>query len=129
MRRCERAAASRDAPERASRRPKGWLDVAFVPGVPVVPECDVEQLRTERVFVAVPDGIRGTLCGKDAIEWSMLRGEEPIVCQSDAVYKGAGAAASRFETVAAASRFGSLAGQRRGDPAAGLLFSMCRRLP
>jgi hypothetical protein len=35
----------------------------------------------ERVFVAVSDAQR--LSGKDAIEWSMLRGEEPIVCQSE----------------------------------------------
>lgn len=47
----------------------------------VVPESEVEQLGTERVFVAVPDG--HALCAKDAIEWSMLGGEELIVCQSD----------------------------------------------
>jgi len=54
-------------------RPK--YDIEIVPEVPVVPECDVEQLWTERVFVAVADG--HTRCAKDAIEWSMLRGGEP----------------------------------------------------
>jgi hypothetical protein len=44
----------------------GRQDVAFVLGVSVVPE-DVEQLWTERVFVAIPDG--HTPCVKDAIEW------------------------------------------------------------
>jgi hypothetical protein len=60
-------------------RPKYHIEI--VSEVPVVPECDVEQLWTERVFVAVADG--HTRCAKDAIEWSMLRGEELIVCQSD----------------------------------------------
>ena len=58
-------------------RPK--YDIEIVPEVPVVPECDVEQLWTERVFVAVADG--HARCAEDAIEWSMLRDEELIVCQ------------------------------------------------
>jgi hypothetical protein len=62
-------------------RPK-WIST-IVPDyeVPVVPECDVEQLWTERVFVAVTD--RHTQCAKNAIDCSMLQGEGLIVCQSD----------------------------------------------
>jgi hypothetical protein len=43
--------------------------------------CYSEQLRTERVFLEVPD--EHAVCGENAIEWPMLRGEERIACQSD----------------------------------------------
>jgi hypothetical protein len=53
----------------------------------------VEQLWTERVFVAVHDG--HTLCAKDAIEWSMLRGEELIVYESSKTQLGRALAPKR----------------------------------
>jgi hypothetical protein len=73
-------ATDEDSPEHVSFVQRGLLDVAFVLMVPYS-RMHVEQFWMERVFVAVPDW--RTLCAKDAIEWSMLRGEELIVCQSD----------------------------------------------
>ena len=67
---------------------------------------DVEQLWAERVVVA-----------RDAIGWSMLRGEKLIACQigPSAAYKGAGAAALQPNFAAAASPFIScLIAQHRG---------------
>jgi DNA-binding transcriptional LysR family regulator len=54
----------------------------FVIGTPIVPNCDVAQFWTERLFVTFPRG--HVLCAKEQIEWEALRHERFIVRQSDA---------------------------------------------
>jgi DNA-binding transcriptional LysR family regulator len=60
---------------------KRRLDVAFVRGLPVVPDCEVAQLWTERVFVALPHG--HAFCAKDEIGWELLRNEKFILRQTE----------------------------------------------
>src|SRR5229473_3278010 len=57
------------------------LDVAFVLGAPDLPSCDVIQLWTEQIFVALPQG--HMLCDCDEITWESLRDEKVILCQSE----------------------------------------------
>jgi DNA-binding transcriptional LysR family regulator len=57
------------------------LDVAFVLGVPELPSCDVIQLWTEQIFVALPQG--HMLCDCDEITWESLRDAKVILCQSE----------------------------------------------
>ena len=60
---------------------KSRLDVAFILGTPDVPNCDVAQLWTEQMFVALPQG--HVLCEGDEINWEVLRNEQFILCQSE----------------------------------------------
>src|SRR6266849_7808524 len=60
---------------------KSRLDVAFVLGVPDLPNCEVTQLWTEHMFVALPQG--HMLCDCDEITWGSLRDEKVILCQSE----------------------------------------------
>ena len=57
------------------------LDVAFVLGVPELSDCEVMQLWTEQIFVALPQG--HMLCDCDEITWESLRYEKVILCQSE----------------------------------------------
>jgi DNA-binding transcriptional LysR family regulator len=57
------------------------LDVAFVLGAPDLPNCEVAQLWTEQIFVALPQG--HVLCDCDEISWESLRNEKVILCQSE----------------------------------------------
>jgi DNA-binding transcriptional LysR family regulator len=57
------------------------LDVAFVLGAPDLPNCEVAQLWTEQIFVALPQG--HVLCDCDEIRWESLRNEKVILCQSE----------------------------------------------
>ncbi len=57
------------------------LDVAFVLGAPDLPNCEVAQLWTEEIFVALPQG--HALCDCDEIRWESLRNEKVILCQSE----------------------------------------------
>src|SRR5260370_40793313 len=57
------------------------LDVAFVLGAPDLPNCEVAQLWTEQIFVALPQGHK--LCDCDEITWESLRHEKVILCQSE----------------------------------------------
>ena len=60
---------------------KNRLDVAFVLGTPDVPDCDISQLWTEHMFVALP--LAHALCESDGITWEALRDEHFIVCQTE----------------------------------------------
>jgi DNA-binding transcriptional LysR family regulator len=60
---------------------EGRLDVAFVLGALDLPNCNVTQLWTERIFVALPQG--HLLCDCDEITWESLRDEKVILCQSE----------------------------------------------
>jgi DNA-binding transcriptional LysR family regulator len=60
---------------------KRRLDVAFVRGVPVVPDCEVSQFWMERMFVALPHG--HALCAKGEIGWELLRDEKFILRQTE----------------------------------------------
>jgi len=60
---------------------KSQLDVAFVLGVPNLPSCEVTQLWTEHIFVALPQG--HILCDCSEITWESLRDEKVILCQSE----------------------------------------------
>jgi DNA-binding transcriptional LysR family regulator len=60
---------------------KSRLDVAFVLGKPDVPNCDVAQLWTEHMFVALPQG--HILCENGEVTWEALRNEQFILCQSE----------------------------------------------
>jgi DNA-binding transcriptional LysR family regulator len=57
------------------------LDVAFVLGAPDLPNCEVTQLWTEHIFVALPQG--HMLCDCDEVEWESLRYEKVILCQTE----------------------------------------------
>jgi len=57
------------------------LDVAFVLGVPSLPNCEVTQLWSEQIFVALPQG--HVLCDCDEITWESLRDQRVILCQSE----------------------------------------------
>jgi len=57
------------------------LDVAFVLGAPDLPNCDVGQLWTEQIFVALPQG--HALCDCEEIRWESLRNEKVILCQTE----------------------------------------------
>src|SRR6266849_1002543 len=57
------------------------LDVAFVLGVPSLPNCEVAQLWSEQIFVALPQG--HVLCNCDEIAWESLRDQKVILCQSE----------------------------------------------
>jgi DNA-binding transcriptional LysR family regulator len=57
------------------------LDVAFVLGIPSLPNCDVAQLWSEQVYVALPQG--HMLCDCNEIRWESLRNEKVILCQSE----------------------------------------------
>jgi len=57
------------------------LDVAFVLGAPDLPNCEVAQLWTEQIFVALPKAHK--LCDCDEITWESLRHEKVILCQSE----------------------------------------------
>ena len=59
---------------------KGRLDVVDVLRFPVVPQWRGTTLGGARRHSS---SYRHKLCAKDAIEWSMLRGEKLIACQSD----------------------------------------------
>jgi DNA-binding transcriptional LysR family regulator len=61
---------------------KGRVDVAFVMGTPAIPNCDIAQFWTERLFVALPAG--HPLCEREQVEWQDLHEERFIVRQSDA---------------------------------------------
>jgi DNA-binding transcriptional LysR family regulator len=61
---------------------KGRVDVAFVMGTPVVPNCEIAQFWTERLFVGLPQG--HVLCGRKQIDWEALRNERFILRQSHA---------------------------------------------
>jgi DNA-binding transcriptional LysR family regulator len=60
---------------------KGRLDVAFVMGAPVVPNCETAQLWTEQLFVVLPHG--HVLCARKQVEWPALRDEHFILRRSD----------------------------------------------
>jgi DNA-binding transcriptional LysR family regulator len=60
---------------------KRRLDIAFVRGIPVVPDCEVEQLWRERMFVALPHG--HALCERDEIGWELLRDDKFILRQTE----------------------------------------------
>src|SRR5260370_12669321 len=60
---------------------EGGLDVACVLGAPDLPNCEVAQLWTEQIFVALPQG--HALCDCDEIRWESLRNEKVILCQSE----------------------------------------------
>src|SRR5712671_1068188 len=60
---------------------KSQLDVAFVLGVPNLPSCEVTQLWTEHIFVALPQG--HILCDCSEITWESLRNEKVILRQSE----------------------------------------------
>jgi len=51
----------------------GRIDVAFIPGEPRLPGCEVRHLWKEELFVAVPTGHR--LAKEKAVVWEELRGE------------------------------------------------------
>lgn len=53
------------------------LDLAFVTGTTLWPECETEPLWTERVFVVLPNGHR--LCQRKELEWADLMDEKFIV--------------------------------------------------
>lgn len=53
------------------------LDLAFITGTILWPECETELLWTERVFVVLPNGHR--LCRRKELEWADLTGEKFIV--------------------------------------------------
>lgn len=53
------------------------LDVAFITGTSQWPDCEVDQLWSERVFVVLP--ANHPLCGKDELNWHDLVGERFIV--------------------------------------------------
>jgi DNA-binding transcriptional LysR family regulator len=57
------------------------LDVAFVLGIPSLPNCDVAQLWNEQIYVALPQGHMLDDC--DEIRWESLRNEKVILCQSE----------------------------------------------
>src|SRR5260370_28302982 len=57
------------------------LDVGLVLGAPDLPNCEVAQLWTEQIFVALPQGHK--LCDCDEITWESLRHEKVILCQSE----------------------------------------------
>jgi DNA-binding transcriptional LysR family regulator len=57
------------------------LDVAFILGVPSLPNCEVTQLWSEQIFVALPQG--HMLCHCDEIAWETLRDQKVILCQSE----------------------------------------------
>lgn len=59
----------------------GSLDIAFVVGTPTVPNCEVEQLWTERLFIVLPPG--HALCAHEQVEWGALRDEHFILRQYD----------------------------------------------
>lgn len=60
---------------------KGRLDVAFVMGTPVIPNCETTQLWTERLFAVLPQG--HLLAERAELEWEALRDEHFIVRHSD----------------------------------------------
>jgi DNA-binding transcriptional LysR family regulator len=60
---------------------KGRLDIAFVMGTPLVPNCETAPLWTERLFVALRHG--HGLCVKTEVEWGALRDERFVLRQSD----------------------------------------------
>jgi DNA-binding transcriptional LysR family regulator len=60
---------------------KGHLDVAFVMGLPVVPNCETARFWTERLFVVLPEG--HTLCAREEIEWKAFRDDQFILRESD----------------------------------------------
>jgi DNA-binding transcriptional LysR family regulator len=60
---------------------KRRLDIAFVRGIPVVSDCEVEQLWRERMFVVLPHG--HALCERDEIGWELLRDEKFILRQTE----------------------------------------------
>ena len=60
---------------------KNRLDVAFVLGTPDVPDCEIAQLWTEHMFVALP--LAHALSESDGITWEALRDEHFIVCQTE----------------------------------------------
>ena len=53
------------------------LDVAFITGTSQWPDCEVDQLWWERVFVVLP--ANHSLCGKAELNWRDLVGERFIV--------------------------------------------------
>ena len=57
------------------------LDIAFILGNSGLPNCDVAQLWTEQIYVALPQG--HVLCDGDAVSWEHLRDEHIILCQSE----------------------------------------------
>jgi DNA-binding transcriptional LysR family regulator len=61
---------------------KGRMDVAFAMGTTAVPNCEIAQLWTERLFVALPNG--HPLCERDEVDWADLHDEHFIVRQSEA---------------------------------------------
>jgi len=69
------------SPEQVALVRKSQLDVAFILGAPDLPDCDVTQLWTEHIFVALPQG--HILCESDEITWDSLRHEDVILCQSE----------------------------------------------
>lgn len=57
------------------------LDVAFVTGVPSIPDCDTQQFWSERVFVILPAEHR--LAGQPDVHWDELRDEHFIVSRQE----------------------------------------------
>ncbi|MCK9908020.1 LysR substrate-binding domain-containing protein [Microbacteriaceae bacterium K1510] len=53
------------------------LDVAFITGTTHWPECETEQLWSERVFLVLPNG--HPLCKRNELKWADLTGEKFIV--------------------------------------------------
>ena len=57
------------------------IDVVCVTGQPVIPNCDVAKLWTERILVALPAG--HPLCAQREVEWPALREENFIFRQCE----------------------------------------------
>ncbi|WP_175619447.1 LysR family transcriptional regulator [Bradyrhizobium sp. 2S1] len=57
------------------------LDIAFLPGHPTVPNCDVAHLWNERVFVILPSGHQ--LSTQEEVIWPDLRDRHFIVTETE----------------------------------------------
>ncbi|MBO9460719.1 LysR family transcriptional regulator [Labrenzia sp. R5_0] len=68
-----------DAVEHVAAIRRLQLDLAFVTGMRVWADCDVELLWSERVFAAIPEGHK--LTAKPDIRWHDLQGEHFIVSE------------------------------------------------
>jgi DNA-binding transcriptional LysR family regulator len=60
----------------------GRVDIAFVMGTPLVPNCEITQFWTERLVIALPQG--HVLCRSEEIKWEQLHDRHFVVRQSDA---------------------------------------------
>ncbi|MEJ2623553.1 MAG: LysR family substrate-binding domain-containing protein [Pseudolabrys sp.] len=57
------------------------IDIAFLPGHPTVPSCDVAHLWSERIFVILPAGHE--LAMQETVSWSDFRERHFIVTETE----------------------------------------------